>query len=393
VYLIKGREHVRSKIANKNLERLECPVVEDIDWNRVDDHIIVDGVLGTGVSGSVREPYRSAIQNINGSGNEVVSIDVPSGLGADIQVEPELTVTFHDTKYGMNEDNCGEIIVKDIGIPNEAELYTGPGELILFPVPHEDSHKGGNGTLLIVGGGPFTGAPALSAFGAYRAGVDLVHLAVPSKVNDVVSSYSPSFIVHEMKGDILKREHVDKIIDISAMCDTVLIGPGLGSDRETLEAVEQLLNSLKKPLVIDADALRAFKNNKFGFKHGCVITPHHGELKNIKEDCSDLSKCADELAEEMNLTVLLKGKTDYITDGERHKWNDFGNAGMTVGGTGDTLAGVVGSLLAKGMEPFDAARVGAYITCRAGEIAFEERKWGILPTDVSEAVPAVLKEM
>ncbi len=393
VYLIKGREHVRSKIANKNLERLECSIVEDFDWDDIDEHIIVDGILGTGISGSVREPYRSVIQNINDTGNEVVSIDVPSGLGADIQVEPGVTVTFHDKKYGMNEDNCGEIIVKDIGIPNEAELYTGPGELVLFPIPHEESHKGNNGSLLIVGGGPFTGAPALSALGAYRAGVDLVHLAVPSKVSDVVSSYSPSFIVHPLEGERLKKEHVERVIDISNACDAVLIGPGLGSDPDTMEAVVELLRKLEKPLVVDADALRAFKNNKFDLSNGCVITPHHGELKEIEEDCSDLSRCADELAGEMDITVLLKGRTDYITDGKKHKWNDFGNAGMTVGGTGDTLAGVIGSLLARDMTPFDAARSGAYITCRAGEIAFEEKRCGMLPTDISESIPEVLKEI
>ncbi len=386
VYLIKGREAVNHGIAKENLERLECNITDEMPRDIPSECIIVDGILGTGIKGAVREPYRSIIKSINGSNNPVVSIDIPSGLGADIQVDPDLTVTFHDVKEGMDGDNSGEIIVKDIGIPQEAIENTGPGELLLYPVPGKDTHKGNNGTLLVIGGGPYTGAPALAAIAAYRTGADLVHLAVPSKASRIVAGYSPSFIVHTLEGDELDESHVDQILKISENCDAVLIGPGLGDKENTLKAVKKIIESLELPLVIDADALKALRSNLP--KMNAVLTPHQGEFNMIAGDIS-----VDEYARESVVTVLLKGQEDYISDGNRKKINDFGTPAMTVGGTGDTLAGVVGTLLTKGLSHFDAARLGAYITAKAGEFAFDKSNWGLMPEDVSECIPLVLREL
>ncbi len=383
VFLIKGRESVRSKIAKDNLKRLECRVVEELSMNP--EHVIIDGLLGTGIKGTIKEPYRSVIEKINASDQPIISVDVPSGLGADIHVTPEATVTFHDMKEGMNAKDCGEIVVKDIGIPQEAQRYTGPGELLLYPTPEPDSHKGENGTLLIIGGGPYTGAPALAALAAYRTGADLVHLAVPSNISSIVAGYSPSFIVHPLKGDQLELSHLDKISDISKDCSAVLIGPGLGASQITIKAVKELIDSIELPMVIDADALKALQKPRF--KAETVLTPHHGEFASLTDSS------VERYAASTGATVLLKGKEDIITDGSRKKINDFGTPAMTVGGTGDTLAGTVGALLAKGLSSFDAARLGAYITTRAGEIAFEKISWGLMPEDVSENIPSVLKEL
>ncbi|MFW6305003.1 MAG: NAD(P)H-hydrate epimerase, partial [Candidatus Saliniplasma sp.] len=241
VHLIKGPDGVRSKLAKENLDKLDCRIIEDIDRDRIEDRVVVDALLGTGLKGTIREPYRGVIQNINEFARDIVSVDVPSGLGADIQVEADLTVTFHDVKEGMEEENCGEIVIKDIGIPEEAESFTGPGELQLYPTPGSSSHKGDNGTLLIIGGGPYTGAPALSGFAAYRTGVDLVHLAVPSSIRNVVAGYSPSFIVHPLEGEKVAEEHVDELLELSHNVDAVLLGPGLGNDDSTMEACREFI--------------------------------------------------------------------------------------------------------------------------------------------------------
>ncbi|MFW6141474.1 MAG: NAD(P)H-hydrate dehydratase [Candidatus Saliniplasma sp.] len=389
VHLIKGPDGVRSKLAKENLDKLDCRIIEDIDRDRIEDRVVVDALLGTGLKGNIREPYRGVIQNINEFARDIVSVDVPSGLGADIQVEPDLTVTFHDVKQGMEEENCGEIVIKDIGIPEEAESFTGPGELQLYPTPGSSSHKGDNGTLLIIGGGPYTGAPALSGFAAYRTGVDLVHLAVPSPIRNVVAGYSPSFIVHPLEGEKVAEEHVDELLELSLNADAVLLGPGLGNDDSTMEACREFIEKSKKPMVIDADGLKSIVENTDLLSEDTVITPHAGELSMFGTD--DTVELAESLAERYHCTVLLKGETDHITNGFRNKKNDFGTPAMTVGGTGDTLAGVVSALLSKGMGTFDAARLGAYITCRAGELAFEEVGWGMMPEDISEKIPDVLK--
>ncbi len=386
VYLIKGKDAVNSQMAEKNLEKLECEVIEDMPGEIPGGYILIDGLLGTGIQGTVREPYRSVIERINRSDDPVISIDIPSGLGADIRVKPDHTVTFHDIKEGMNAENSGEIIVRDIGIPPEAEDHTGPGELLLYPRPGTGSHKGDNGKLLVIGGGPYTGAPALAAMAAYRTGADLVHIAVPSSISSVVAGYSPSFIVHPLEGDELDGSHLERILEISETCDAILIGPGLGDKENTLSTVRKIVETVKKHVVIDADALKSFKD--ILPKEGSIITPHHNEFKMMAGDLS-----ADDYARRSRVIVLLKGEEDYITDGERSKINDFGTAAMTVGGTGDTLAGVVGALLAKGLTAFNAARLGAYITARAGEFAFDKTNWGLMPEDVSESIPLVLKEL
>ncbi|MGM0405991.1 MAG: NAD(P)H-hydrate dehydratase, partial [Thermoplasmatota archaeon] len=280
--------------------------------------------------------------------------------------------------------------VKDIGIPKEAEILTGPGELLLYPKPTDRSHKGDNGSLLIIGGGPYTGAPALAALAAYRVGVDLVHLAVPSEIKEVVAGFSPSFIVHPLEGENITQKHVDKLLALSEECDAVLLGPGLGNDEATLKACRDFIEQIQKPLVLDADGLRSAAEDPGIMPIGTIITPHAGEIRMFDERRS--VELADELAERYGITVLLKGKTDYITDGVRCKKNDFGTPAMTVGGTGDTLAGVVGGLLSKGMSSFDAARLGAFITCKAGELAFQEFSWGLMPEDISERIPDVLKD-
>jgi len=397
VVMAKRADDISTLIARDAYEEVKDLVVarHDVDFDEQD--VIVDALLGTGVSGSVREPYAKLISKINRSPAKIVSVDVPSGLGARPRVKPHITVTFHDLKEGMDEGNSGDIVIADIGIPEETQRFVGPGEFAYYPIPSPDSHKGMNGRVLIIGGGPYSGAPALAGFGAFGIKVDLVHIATPERTYLPIASYSPNFIVHSLPGERLTSEHLPLLKRLTEKVDAVLIGPGLGDSAETKEAVRQYIRSCKKPMVIDADGIAAVAEdlgvlqNKTG-----VVTPHAREFellarKKLPSVHEERAKPAMELSRRIGLTILIKGRLDVIADGQRWKLNRTGNAGMSVGGTGDVLAGEVAGLLSRGVAPFDAARIAAFTNGYAGDLAYEEKGFSLLATDVAAKVPLVIK--
>lgn len=403
VILAKKVEDIKSGIATKNFARIEdeLEVVDsatDLGRHIRNMDIIVDALLGIGISGKIRDPYRSMIKKVNASKKPVVSIDVPSGLGTDLAIRPKITVALHDKKEGQTKENSGQIMVRSIGIPEEAELYAGPGEFVYYPTPQEHSHKGDNGRVLVIGGGPFTGAPALVGLAAYRIGADLVHIACPKNVHDVVASFSPSFIVHPLSSDHLVPDDIQEIVKVSKNVEAIAIGPGLGLHKETLEAVREIIRRMDLPYSIDADGITAVTQDISCLKNRTgVLTPHSDEFKRLSK--SKMLKGLDgqvkqvaALAKSTKFTILKKGSTDIISDGKRTKLNDSGNSAMTVGGTGDVLAGIVGGLLSKGVEPFNAARMGAFTSGYAGDLAFRKRSYGLMPKDVVKQIPNVLKE-
>ena len=313
-------------------------------------------------------------------------------------VRPTITVTFHDVKEGMSEANSGDIMVKDIGIPVEATTTVGPGEFVYYPLPSPDSHKGDNGRLLVVGGGPYTGAPALVAMGAYRIKVDLVRIAVPERAFVPVASYSPNFIVHQLSGKRhLVKKDAEEIEELLFWSDAMVIGPGLGDDKETAEAIHDIIEGCNKPMVIDADAITVVAKDLSLLKGKTgILTPHAGEFKRLTGvplpmDPEGRMTQAKELAERTGMTVLLKGRVDVIACADRAKLNRTGNAGMSVGGTGDVLAGIAGGLLSREVKPFDAARLAAFVNGTAGDIAYQDMGYCFLATDVAERIPRAVR--
>ncbi|MEE9592432.1 MAG: NAD(P)H-hydrate dehydratase [Thermoplasmata archaeon] len=360
--------------------------------------ILVDGLMGTGIQGSLREPYRTVVEAMNASGKPILAIDMPSGLGSDRVVSPRITAALHGVKEGMEAKTSGEVVVIDIGITTDMERLIGPGELLYYPRPAENAHKGASGRVLVVAGGPFTGAPSLSAMAAYRIGTDVVHVATPTRSAPIVAAFSPTFIVHPLSDEKLVPEDVPGLLELSQGMDAVVIGPGLGRHEATLEAARQFLRDVKKPISVDADGITAVAGDPACVlgKSG-VITPHVQEFYRLsgaklaaKEE-KRLEQVAA-LAKKLGLTVLQKGHRDIVSDGQRTKVNITGNPGMTVGGTGDVLAGLVGSLLGRGVEPFNAARIAAFANGFAGDIAFRELSYGMTATDVLDQIPSVLIE-
>src|SRR2546426_9594936 len=335
---------------------------------------------------------------MNGSGKPILSVDVPSGFQATPSVRATVTAALIDAKEGMSEATAGKVRVVDIGFPKEVMELVGPGEFLYYPVPSPASHKGQNGRLLVVGGGPFTGAPAFVGLAAYRIGVDVVHVATPSIAFEPVASASPNLIVHPLPGARVLKTDVGPIMEIASGMDAAVIGPGLGASDATKDAIRALVRSLNLPMVLDADALTAAGEDLtcLAGKRG-VVTPHHKEFEvlsgtTLPAELPAKIDAAKAFAKRTGFTVLLKGSPDVITDGVSHRKNKVHNLGMTVGGTGDSLAGICGGLLSKRVAPFIAARMAAFANGYAGNLAFEERSYGMMTTDLIEKIPRVLKD-
>ncbi|MEM2897160.1 MAG: NAD(P)H-hydrate dehydratase [Candidatus Bathyarchaeia archaeon] len=374
----------------------------------VDSDVIVDALLGIGIRGKLRQPILQAVKAINESKGFKIAIDVPTGIDADSgdlmdnAVRSNLTITFHKKKTGFEKakECIGELKVVKIGIPPEAELYSGPGDVEFVTVKRDpNAHKGDFGRLLIIGGSEtFSGAPVLVALAALRVGVDLAYIAAPEKTAYAISSISPNLITIKLSGNHLSRNNLGQIKAFVDKATAVVVGPGLGTHKATMDTVQELvslLNDLEKPLLLDADALKALDIEKFRAKSQAVLTPHQGEFeiltgKKLSNELESKIKEVRNLAMKINSVVLLKGRIDIISDGEKVKLNLTGNPGMTVGGTGDVLSGIVGGFLSQKFNAFRAAVAGAFVNGAAGDFAYFKRGFHILATDLIEEVPRVL---
>jgi NAD(P)H-hydrate epimerase len=363
--------------------------------------VIIDGIFGTGIRGKIKEPESTAIDLINGSDAFVIAVDVPSGFDPDggkfeKAVKADLTLTFHKMKTGMTKKGAGkytgEVQVIDIGVPGEAEFFVGPGDIQPFFTRPATSHKGDAGRVLVIGGGAYSGAPALAALAALRAGADVVTVAAPKSVSDIIASFSPNLIVRPLSGNRLVEEDIPLILELIKKHDVVVMGMGLGNEDPTLEAVRIIVPMCRKA-VVDADAL--MRDVLHEGHRDIIVTPHAGEMKrlsgaDIPDDEKKKLAFVRDFAKDNELTVLLKGKVDIISDGTEVRANRTGNSGMTVGGTGDVLAGLTGALFAK-HDAFSAACAAAFINGAAGDLAFEEFGYGLLATDVIDRIPEVMK--
>jgi len=377
--------------------------------------IVIDALLGIGVRGRVRPPILQAIDRINASRGFKVSIDLPTGIDPDTgevqgsAVKSNLTITLHRAKPGLARarEYVGELTVIDIGIPPEAEIFSGPGDALLTQKPRpRESKKGDFGSLLVIGGSEtYSGAPALVALAALRTGVDLTFIAAPEKTAHVISSMSPSLITLKLSGEHLNTRNLREIAPALGRATSVVIGPGLGLHEESAKTVDKILilaEKAKMPILIDADALKAFARFKRRLKTPAVLTPHAGEYRTLtgENPPDDLNTRIDHVmrsAQELGAVILLKaralkGSVDIISDGRRVKLNSTGNPGMTVGGTGDTLSGIVGALLAQRADPFEAASTGAFLNGAAGDFAASEKGYHLIPSDLIDWIPKVMDD-
>jgi hydroxyethylthiazole kinase-like uncharacterized protein yjeF len=372
--------------------------------------IVVDALLGTGTKGKLKPPILQLVEKINVLNAFRVAVDVPTGIDSDTgetlgtAVKANLTVTFHRTKKGLENasEYVGELIVKDIGLPKEFEKFSGPGDVLLVTKPRSlESHKGDFGRLLIIGGSEtYSGAPALVALAALRTGVDLAYVAAPEKTAHTIASMSPDLITIKLEGTHLNVGNASALKKQIETANTIVLGPGLGLHSETKEAVKVIVDAVEsagKPLLLDADGLKAFAEFKRKLNVPLVLTPHAGEYailtdKKPPEDLTEKASEVQKTAAELGAIILLKGHTDVVSDEKRFKLNFTGNPGMTVGGTGDVLSGIVGAFLAQQIDPFEATVAGAFVNGAAGDFVFEEKGYHMVPTDIIQRIPQVLND-
>ena len=399
-----------------NLKTLEdinnCEVAKSKD----SEFIIVDGLLGTGIKGNLQTNIRRAIEIINESKGIKISVDVPSGMDPltgeidDLAVVPDYTISFHKIKTGVRdaeEELVGGLVTADIGIPIEAEYFVNYGDFLRLKNRNPKSHKGNNGKLLIVGGNKdFAGAPAIAGMASIGAGADLVYVCAPEKAAEAIKSTSPDLIVKSLEGDKLSLDHADEILKAAQDVDAVLIGPGSGIDEETSKLFNVLVAKVKKPIVLDADALKQVEISLIKARDDVILTPHISEFKSIFNvsgdlkldiDSYDFAKVDDNITEfhqitrQIEGTVVIKGQYDLILSKTKFKINRSGNAGMTVGGTGDALSGIATGLLSQGLNAFDSASLAAFINGLAGDAAFEDKGNGFSATDLVSYIGNVIK--
>jgi NAD(P)H-hydrate epimerase len=330
--------------------------------------VIIDALLGIGASGEIQEPLKTCVELANASQAKIIAADIPTtGMRAD------RICAFHRAK-------CEGSTVVDIGIPLEAECFVGPGDLTLIRPRHLKAHKGFGGEVLVIGGGPYQGAPYLAGLGALRAGADIVRIASP------VFEPIPDLIYERLDGKKIGREHTERLIDLAKRADVVVCGNGLGTESH---AVVTIIAPHCKRAVFDADALRLPLP---AAQEETIYTPHAGEFTRITGTtlpADTIGRAHAARGAGICGTLLLKGHIDVITYGTQVRFNRTGNAAMTVGGTGDVLAGIAGALFCH-LPAFDAACIAAYVNGRAGERVAAERGGGMLASDLVDRIPIEL---
>ncbi|MEE9134311.1 MAG: NAD(P)H-hydrate dehydratase [Nitrososphaerales archaeon] len=263
----------------------------------------------------------------------------------------------------------------------------------------EDSHKGQNGVVLVVGGGwLYHGAPTLAALAALRSGVDLVLVAVPKMIAPSVRAISPNLIVLPLPDAKLTKGSARRLLKWIPQIDAAVVGPGLGNGpKDGINILASELVSRGAGIVLDADALRSeVLDHVKGRK--CVLTPHLGEFKRLfgvdlgNDSVDSRAKKVKKYAKQWKLTILLKGKVDVISDGNEVALNYTGSSAMTVGGTGDVLSGLLTGMMVTGASPFKAAMAAAYVNGVCGENAAKRLGYHLTATDLIEEIPLMLKK-
>ncbi|MDF0676008.1 MAG: NAD(P)H-hydrate dehydratase [Nitrospira sp.] len=389
-----------------------------------DSDILVDALLGTGLSSAVTGRYAETIDSINETDRPVVAVDLPSGLHADTgtilgrAVRTSLTVTFGLPKLGLYQsdgiDLAGEVAIVDIGIPpayidaveSRTTLITEHDVRTYLPRRQPSNHKGSFGHAGIIAGSVGkTGAAAMAARAALRVGAGLVTVAIPTSVNDILEAKlleAMTVPMPETKARTFARTALDRLVAFMTARTAIAIGPGLSTHPETVELVQGLTKQLDRPAVLDADALNAL-TGRTALLASCktppIITPHPGEMARLEADAtpqtvnSDRIGTASRFARERGLFVVLKGARTVVArpDGAVAIC-PTGNPGMATAGTGDVLTGMVVGLLAQGLATWEAACAATYLHGAAGDLAAAKMgQAGLIAGDVIEEIPYALK--
>ncbi|WP_020676939.1 bifunctional ADP-dependent NAD(P)H-hydrate dehydratase/NAD(P)H-hydrate epimerase [Geopsychrobacter electrodiphilus] len=391
-----------------------------VEFTESEPILIVDALLGTGLSAEVTGLYRTAIDLINQSSSKVVAIDIPSGVqGSDgrimgCAVRADLTLAFDSGKIGLasrpGADFVGDLRILEIGIPRLkrpkfdfcCDLVDAITAAKLIPSRQSTGHKGSFGHLGVVAGSAgMTGSAALSSEAGLRSGAGLVTLACPGGLHDIFEIKLTEVMTRPLalQRKFLHTENIQEIFALAAAgWQALVLGPGLGNNQETVSAIRQLVTESTLPMVLDADGLNAFAGVvellRTRTSYPLVLTPHPGEFSRligmpIAAIEADRFRLARQFAIDHQVVLLLKGARTLIADpAGQVRINTSGNAGLASAGSGDVLSGLIGGLLAQGLTAFDAASLGAWLHGAAADhLAAEFGCAGILAGDLLKAVP------
>ncbi len=435
VYLFSDRTAVKGDaVANlKLLDALKVPVVEITDAALLAQHqsamrqqeIWVDALLGTGLNAEVKGLFRAVIEFLNSLNRPIIAVDIPSGLNADTGmihgacIQAHTTVTFGFAKIGHmlfpGAEVTGRLETIDIGIPPHIVRGIGPRHHILtpesiarsFPQRAPTRHKGMAGHVLVVGGSTGkAGAIAMSGLGALRSGAGLVTLAIPKSLNTTIQSRIPELMTAPMNGrkeGLWDESLCNGIREQLQGKKCLAMGPGMGTLPETQKLVLEILRGISIPVVLDADGLNCICGQLEvlkDLKAPAILTPHPGEMSRLTgESVSDIQADRIGIARRFSQThqvhLVLKGARTIIAHPDGTVYiNLTGNPGMAAGGMGDVLTGVIAGLLAQGLAPEDASRVGVYLHGKAADALCQlQGPFGFLASEVAGALPGVIREM
>lgn len=398
--------------------------------------IIIDAIFGIGLNQVVKGQYKDYIDEINSGQYTVFSVDIPSGLSADTgkplneAVRADYTITFGYNKIGMilypGCEYTGEITVADIGFPAIADkevnvsffAYDGMDKVKL-PIRRNDSNKGSYGKVLIIAGSVnMNGACYLASKAAYRVGAGLVKVLIPEENRIIMQTMLPEAVLSTYNGENqFTTAEINNIIEDISLATSIVIGPGIGTGKKSEEILDLVLKNAKVPVIIDADGINILaqkihgmqKNNESDrdtkqnpikilkdiLPKNTILTPHLKELSRlIKVDVVDIKKdfikIADYCTDENNITFVLKDARTIVAQNALRYINTSGNNGMSTGGSGDVLSGIIAGLIAGGLESCDAAIRGVYIHGLSGDIVAKEKgKHGLIASDMIDALAKI----
>lgn len=375
------------KLSNQASFGLEFQVFNDFD-------ILIDGIIGIGFRGKLDNSLVKWINWINESNMYIISVDIPSGLNADnglaspIAVKADKTITFGFSKIGLHiaagKDYAGDIIIEDIGFPKPVlDDIVGPEcrliqtkeiKNIIYKVP-TNTYKQDRGKVLIIAGSiGMTGAAVLSTYGALRTGSGVTLTACPKSLSNIFEKYileGITFACDDADKGYLSINNYDELMEKVEWADSLLIGPGLGLQDETIELVTKLINNTNKSIVLDADGLTCFGDLR-GSLGNLVITPHLGEFSKIinMEKSIIINNFIQILTDFMGSfdgVALIKHVPTCIAHGNKLSFNSTGNPGLATAGTGDVLSGMIASFIAQNMTNYDACRAGSFFHGKAAD--------------------------
>ena len=387
--------------------------------------IVVDAIFGTGFKGKIEGIGANVVSRINESENGIVAVDTPSGTDSNtgkvsgIAIKADITVTMGLPKSGQflypAKNYVGELYIADIGFPEQAIDRVSPGGTLIdekivqrfIPWRVQNMHKGGFGRILIIAGSTgMTGAAALSATSALRAGAGLVYLAIPEGLNPILEEKCTETItipVHQTDEGSISIKAYDRIMKKISEVDAVAIGPGMSQNAETQKLIRKVIENAAVPLLIDADGINALQGNTEIIKKrrkATILTPHPGEMARLINSSArtvdeNRLEVANRFTSEWGVILVLKGVPTIISKDDGTYWlNNCANSGLATGGSGDVLSGLIIGFLGQKTTPLAAAVSGVYIHSLAGEILRENiGEHSMIAGDILNTIPQAIQQV